>query len=315
MNALTVSEPHPIQKEAVHTALKSAKSAEEAMDIAGLNWTVEEVELVTTNGLPVPQRKALYRSDNKAVIGVVGNNYSTLQNHEAFAFADTLVEKFGATYEHAYSLNGGANILLQMKINGGFDVRPGDHVDKYLNLSNHHDGGGSVMAFSGTLRAWCANQFRLMLRGAQDCIRIQHKGTLQERFAEAIKVFNMSQDVFKLFQEKCQVLTQKQVDRQMVERFLDTVVGKPVEQVFNSETNTFDEIRHPKIEAKREKITELFESGKGNTGTDAWDIFNATTEFVDHFSNVGNDNRRYASALLGSGAQVKQLAFETAMAL
>lgn len=302
-----------IQSAVVHTALKSCKSAAEAMSVAGLDWSVEQAELITVNGLPVPQRKALYRSDTKAVIGVVGNNYNTLQNHEAFAFADAIVEKYGATYEHAYCLNGGANILLQLKVNGGFDVRPGDHIDKYINLSNHHDGGGSVLAFSGTLRAWCANQFRLMWEGRQDSIRIHHKGTLQERFADAIKIFSMSVDTFSIFQEKCKYLAQKIVDKQMVERFLDTVIGKPIEMVVVDGLIT--EVAHPKIAHKREQITELFETGKGNNGSDAYDLFNATTEYVDHYTNLGNDDRRYASALMGTGAAVKQLAFETALAL
>jgi len=306
--------PSTIQTQVVHAALQSAKTAEEAMSIAGLNWTVEQSELITTNGLPVPQRKALYRSDNQAVIGVVGLKYTPLQNHEAFAFADTLVERYGATYEHAYCLNGGANILLQMKINGGFDVRPGDHVDKYINLSNHHDGGGSVLAFSGTLRAWCANQFRLMWAGRKDEIRIQHKGTtLAERFSEAVKVFNMSQDTFVAFQEKCQYLAQKQLDRAMVERFLDTVVGKPIE--IQEIDGVSRKVRRPKVGAKRVDITNLFENGKGNGQGSAWDLFNGTTEYIDHYTNRNDEDRRYSSVLLGHGADVKQLAFETAMAL
>ena len=304
-----------IQTEAVHTALKSAKSAEEAMSIAHLDWTAEQAELVTTNGLSVPMRKAIYRSDTKQVIGVVGLQYTPLQNHEAFAFADTLVEKYGATYEHAYSLNCGANILLQLKINGGFDVRPGDHIDKYINLSNHHDGGGAVLAFSGTLRAWCANQFRLMWQeGRKDAIRIQHKGTtLSERFTEAVKVFNLSQETFAIFQKKCQVLAQKQLDKAMVERFLDIVVGKPIDM--EEIDGVMREVARPKIEAKREAITNLFENGLGNGQGTAYDLFNGTTEFIDHHTNLKDDDRRYSSALMGHGADVKQLAFETALAL
>lgn len=306
---------HVIQSEEVCKKLTAARTAEEAMDISGLNWTTEEVELVTTNGLDVPQAKGLFRSDTKAVIGVVGRRYKPLQNHEAFAFADAVVQKHDATYEYAYCLNGGSNILIQLKVNGGFEARPGDHLDKYINISNHHDGGGSVVCFTGTNRAWCANQFRIMVQNAQDTIRIHHKGSLTERFADASRLFHLSLDTFEVFQKQCQFLAQKQLDKAMVERFLDTVVGKPVEQVKNEETGLMELVERPRIQAKRDKIVDLFENGRGNGQNTAWDLLNGATEYVDHFTNVDNADRRFASALIGHGAEFKQTAFEAAMAL
>ena len=55
--------------------LDGIKSAEEALERSGLAWSVEPVPLMTVNGLDVTTHKALYRSDNMNVLGVVGKDY------------------------------------------------------------------------------------------------------------------------------------------------------------------------------------------------------------------------------------------------
>jgi hypothetical protein len=60
-------------------------------------------------------------------------------------------------------------------------------------------------------------------------------------------------------------------------------------------------------------------SGKGSdlasaSGT-AWGLVNGITEFVDVHRRARNQDNRLDSAWFGQGAQIKQKAFESAMAL
>ena len=309
--------PTQATTEEVKKDIRAAHTAEEAMQIAGMDWHVDQEPLMTAGGLDVPKHKALVRSDTKNILAVVGKDFQPLQNHEAFAFADTFRDRFGGQYESAYCLSGGARIMLQIKINGGFDIpssQGDDHVDKYLTIFENR-GGGGVQGFFTTIRVFCTNQFRSLRKNKEESFSIHHTKNMKMRIEEAFQVFSMSQKWFKVFEDKARFLAQKQVDHKMVASFLDTVIGLPVTTEWNEEQGKNIAVDHPRIAAQRENVIELFESGKGNTGETAWHLFNGVTELIDHRKHSNNADKRFNSALLGSGADVKQLAFETALAL
>src|SRR4051794_17973173 len=73
------------------TRLDSPATAREAMYAASLDYDVSLAELTTTDGIPVPQKRAVIRGDTRDVLGVVGTNYVPIQNSECFAFLDSVV--------------------------------------------------------------------------------------------------------------------------------------------------------------------------------------------------------------------------------
>src|SRR5438552_1781600 len=73
------------------TQLDNPATAAEAIVAAGLDYNVDLTPLVTHDGRPVSQRKGTVRSDNGAVLGVVGNTYAPIQNVAAFEFLDSVV--------------------------------------------------------------------------------------------------------------------------------------------------------------------------------------------------------------------------------
>jgi hypothetical protein len=61
-------------------------------------------------------------------------------------------------------------------------------------------------------------------------------------------------------------------------------------------------------------FTGLFENGRGNFGTSAFELYNAAVEWVDH--ERGSDpEKRLDSAMFGGGAALKGKAFEAALAV
>jgi len=67
---------------------------------AGLDWKVEQQEILTDNGIPVFGYKANVRDSDQKVLGVVSDRYQVVQNEEAFAFMDELPGE-GVRYETA----------------------------------------------------------------------------------------------------------------------------------------------------------------------------------------------------------------------
>ena len=68
------------------TRLDAPATAAEAITAAGLDYDVTLTPMTTTDGLPVPQRRAVVRADTRAVLGVVSDRYVPVQNRQAFGF-------------------------------------------------------------------------------------------------------------------------------------------------------------------------------------------------------------------------------------
>ena len=279
--------------------LDGVKTAEEALERSGLSWSVEQAPLITENGLSVESHKALFRGDNHQILGIVGSGYVPIQNTTAFAFFDTVSEKYGATYSYAGEIKEGKQIFLQAKIGKSFCAVPGDRVDLYITLSTGHDGSASLHAFMTPIRLFCSNQLVRSVKHASNSIHLKHTANISARIMDAMKVFNMSVEAFSVFEEKSRYLARKVVDRQMVEKFLKEVI---------SDTGS------TRAENQKKQIKDLFQNGKGNSGRSAWHLYNGLTEWVDHYRSADEDNA-VASSLFGSGAALKEKAFGAALTL
>ncbi|KMS65182.1 hypothetical protein BVRB_038580, partial [Beta vulgaris subsp. vulgaris] len=82
------------------TKLDEPATAAEAITKAGLNFNVVLKPLQTSEGIKVPQRQAVVRTDSNAVLGVVGNSYQPVQNHQCFGFLDAIVVASGELRYH-----------------------------------------------------------------------------------------------------------------------------------------------------------------------------------------------------------------------
>jgi hypothetical protein len=74
-------------------------NSKQALKFAGLNFMVEKRELFTlhknTNSseLKIPEYFATIRTDTQNILGVVGKQYEVVQNADAFAFFDAIVQR------------------------------------------------------------------------------------------------------------------------------------------------------------------------------------------------------------------------------
>ncbi|MCP4705277.1 MAG: DUF932 domain-containing protein [candidate division Zixibacteria bacterium] len=281
-----------------HT-FKGQTSVEAVLEKADLNWTAEPQPLITGAGISVESHKAIVRDDSNSIIGIVGKGYEPIQNSHAFSFMDTICEKFGAQYEYCYSIDNGSKMIMQAKMTEKFEVRPGDVIQQYITGINSFNGTTPLRAYFTPIRMFCDNQCRASLRAATEAVSIRHTKNALSYVEEAFRVFGMGVEYFEAFQEQAQHLAQKAVDGKMVDKFLRECMGEPDS---TRRQNQFDE------------VTALFEHGKGNNGSSAWDLYNGITEYVDHHRGKNADSR-LASAMTGQGSTLKAKAFSVAMAL
>lgn len=295
------------------TPLNSPATAQEAMEAAQLHYEVELQDLFTGGLLEVPMRKAVVRTDSKRVLGVVGNSYRPIQNAECFAFLDQLVGTNELRYHTAGALGQGERVWMLAKLPGYIQVNNTEDItEKYLLLSNSHDGTSSLRVYFTPIRVVCANTLAVAERRSKGMgVTIQHKGDLNTKIQEAQAILRIANRFYQDVQTGVNQLAKYEPKKEELTDFFQALFPDPLEGSKTRAENT------------RRELFRLFEEGKGQQipgiKNTAWAAFNAVTEYVDHHrptrakTEMERRSRRLESLWFGSGAKIKSDAWGLAL--
>lgn len=268
------------------------------------------------NELEVPNYFANIRTDNNAVLGVVGKDYQIVQNREAFNFFDAIVGGGeGILYETAGALGNGERIFITAKLPDYIRVGKGDDVtEKYIFLTTSHDGSGSITAAFTPIRVVCQNTLNASLRTMTNVVRIKHTSGAKQRIEDAHKIMGLantlSNQLEGIFNNWAKI------------KVTDPEVKKLIQLALCPNKETFDLLK----KGAQEEISTLFK----NTVEDAFayamtsdtqlmettkgtlfGAYNAVTGYYQNVRNYKNDEAKLQSIVLGGTAQIKsQKAFE-----
>lgn len=287
--------------------LEERLTSDQAIIAAGLNWSVDTKPLFLDNGMIAPAN-ATVRSDNGAILGVVGKDYKPLQNLNAFKFFDNFIESNQAQYETAGSLRDGKRVWVLAKINADIDVVKGnDILERYVLLSNSHDGTTAVRAGFTNIRVVCQNTLTLSHSSANSrLIRVRHGKNVQDNLDKVAEIMNLANREFEATLDQYRFLANKQINLTDLEKYVKLVM-----------------VGDKKIEANPElgsrimaKIVPLFEKGRGNDMNEIkgtyWAAYNAISEYLQYEKGT-DENIRMDSLVFGQSATVLDNAFKIAM--
>lgn len=279
----------------------------EAMKLAGLDWRVSTQPLLTARGdgsepALVPSARAVVRETDGRPLGVVGERYLPIQNADAFAFFDEIVGAGKAIYHTAGSLKSGRRVWILSKLPGEVRVARNDITEKFLLLSNSHDGSSALRMMFTPVRVVCQNTLNIALAGGERAFHVRHTASAPSRIEEARRVLGLSNTFYDSFAATAHRLA--------ASRYTDAQMRELTTELFPGETDK-PSSRTANI---RDKVLELFETGAGHgeiRGT-AWAALNAVAEFTDHHRQSSSQNRdgRVDSIWWGSGASLKARAYQ-----
>ena len=258
------------------TPVQEALTSEEAIEKAGLNWTVEKKPIYNENGKEIPKYFRTARSSDNSTLGIVSGRYKIVQNSEAFSFTDGLIGE-DVRYETAGSLNKGRRVWLLAKLPEKMIL--GDKFDTYVCFTNTHDGTGSVQVCLTPTRVVCNNTLNLALSEASRKWSTRHIGNLEQKMEEARRALELADAYMEALNSKAQVLSEVKVSDAEVEVMFDSIF--PV----NTEKDTDRKIRN--VEYLKNAFFKCMQAPDiaQFSGT-AWGVINAMTDFADHTAPI-----------------------------
>jgi phage/plasmid-like protein (TIGR03299 family) len=293
--------------------LDAPATAREAIAAADLDYEVELADLATASGIPVPGKKAVVRTDTNDVLGVVGDRYCPIPNRDCFGFLDAIVADGDLRYHTAGALRKGERIWMLAKLPGQIRIRFSDDIsERYLLLTNSHDGSSCLRVFFTSIRVVCSNTLAMANREGQgEGVAIRHEGNLVGKVRQAREVLGIASRFFDDLEGQFDLMARHYPTYSQVSAYYKALVPDP-------------EDAHPaRAQNTRDELFRLYEAGKGQDileirGT-TWAAFNAVTEYADHHRPTrGRDDfdrasNRLDSSWFGTGSRLKQRAFRLAL--
>lgn len=300
------------------TRLDRPATSAEAIKAANLDWEVEKKLLIAVGGTVMQPtgkyavvRKDWWGRSDCPIFGIVGEEYTPLQNREAFAFFDSIVGEGEAIYHTAGALGQGERVWILAKLPGFIQVAGTDTTEKYLLLSNSHDGNSAVQIKFTPIRVVCNNTLTLALRQGPPALRVFHTKDIRKRLDQARYTLGLIKRGYEEIEEAFQNMARVEMDKQRLHKYFHQVFPEP---------NREDQDAAHEAESHRKWAAYFFEKGRGNDrpgvqGT-LWAAYNGITEYVDHCrkrKSPQSDDRRLNSIWFGEGAQIKARAFRVAV--
>lgn len=307
-----IVEDYPTSKEALQFAGLDYEVIKSPLFTQSRGMTVGDAgELISGMDIAVPNYYATMRTDNNTVLGVVGRDYSIVQNRDAFSFFDAIVGGDGMQYETAGALGNGERIFITAKLPGYIKVGHDDYIEKYLFLTTSHDGSGSITAAFTPVRIVCQNTLGAALRNSSNTIKIRHTANAEDRLKEAHKVMGISNKMADELDGIFNQWTKVRITDKDVMKLIQQAMA-PSKEVLKSlktgeELSTvFKNICDNAFMYAMASPTQQTETTKGTL----FGAFNAITGYFQNVKEYKDDEAKVKSIIGGTGQLRTQAAFD-----
>lgn len=251
-----------------------APTSADALHLAGLDWRVKQTDVLSAEtGEVITGYKANVRDTDSSVLGIVTDRYKIVQNVDAFAFTDVLVNDGNDVhYETAGSLRGGRTVWLLAKLPK--TELAGDEVEQYVCFANTHDGTGAVRVCVTPVRVVCNNTLNFALKTAARSWSTKHTGDINSKILEAKETLALANSYMINLQDYAKEMQKKPVTDKELGYVLNGVFQLPKKPT-DREMST--------VQAKKDSYMACyFAPDIAKFRGTAWGALNAMADFADH---------------------------------
>lgn len=283
--------------------LPDLMTAEEALNAAHLaGWNVRKKPLyvageatITEDGvqagevIEVPAKFATVRTNPitgaMEPLGVVGEQYTVIQNEENADLLNTLVDESGAHFETAGALFGGRQTFLSMKLPREIELRSDvtskvDVTKLYLVALNSHDGSSAFRLIVTPVRVVCANTQAAALSRMVSQFSVRHTVNAKQNIEVARQALGMTWAYVDAFEQELAAMIHRDVSLstaaitlRKVFRF-DQEAGTVTDRIAKNQNERIDEV------VSLWQVSPTLDGFHGSS----FGLYQAVVEWADHFS-------------------------------
>jgi phage/plasmid-like protein (TIGR03299 family) len=296
------------------TLSEAPATAQEALQIAGLDWTVHKAPMFLEDARPVKVSGAvssrnngfpgaMIRQDTGEILGVVGPSYVPFQNSQMAEIFQPLVAEGAIRIETAGSLFNGRRVWMLGRFGADTVIDRNDNVAKYMLLAHGHDGQFSVRFGFCPIRVVCWNTLSAAVASEKSkLVRCLHTSGLQQNLTTLRDAMKAGEETFELTAEQYRKLAGRGVNQTDLREYARVVIDA------DPESSKWTRPQAEKIAA----IVENAKAGRGNTGSNWWHAYNGVTEFICHQASRKADVR-LKEAWWGEGKDLSSKALTIAL--
>lgn len=213
--------------------VSEAMTSEQAIELGGLNYTVEKRPLYAPGweGTMV-EAEGHYgnvRTDTNEILGIVKGRYKIVQNKDAFGFFDAIIDQGEAIFETAGALGKGERIFVTAKLPEDMLVH-GERVEKYIMLTNSHDGTSTIIAGFTPIRVVCNNTLTAALKNLDNKVSISHTASAESRLKEASRVMGIASKYMDEVNTTFESMTTRRLSDLEMKYFIETVMKNGIKE-------------------------------------------------------------------------------------
>lgn len=285
----------------------------DAIRYAGADYDVEVVPCFTldaVNGEPkiqiVPGYNVIRNASNRTIYGSCGDVWKPLQNRDAFKWFDPFLDS-GMVHIHTAGVLGeGEAVWILAKVNSQADeVRKGDFIERFILLSNAHDGKTGIRVGYTPIRVVCANTLAMAHSDSGSALlRLRHSKQTNFNLSTVRDTMNVYNQTFEATLEQYKILCSRDFSRKDVKDY--------VVKLWN-----FDlDVDGDKIYDRVKDVERIYAAGKGSSlAKGTWfDLYNTVNEYLNY--SIGtrtSQDSRLNSLWFGANQRLNTKALTTAL--
>lgn len=201
--------------------ISSAKSVEDALNLASLDWNVIQKPVYDEYGNEYEKFRINLREDTSKVLGMVTSSYNPVQNLDAFEFVNDLSQTGGFKFDRAGAFKGGKAIWVMGHL-PKVDIL-GDDIDNNVVFINSHDGTAGVKVLMTPVRCICSNMLNLAIKRAQRSWTAKHTIKINSRLEEARHTLSLANNYIDKLTLEAEQMASTKISEAEIEAIFDAM--------------------------------------------------------------------------------------------
>lgn len=276
---------------------------------AGLDWSILESELRYEFNIPgvgnvskvFDNKKALFRSDTKQSLSIVGETYQVVQPAQVLEFFRDLTSAHGFVLSAAGSLSGGNRFWATAETGMVDEVSKGDTVGGHLLLVSSSDGTMSTTAKFTSTRTVCNNTLNVALNdNSKDVVKVTHKSIFNpEDIKIDLGILNESWETYMGNLKKMSSVSMSDADALKFYKELEF------------DPDFAEDEQDVATQRRVAEIMSLYQNGAGAEPGSVFGVLNGITNFYTHgpSNSRKSDSSRFMYGYFGEGDKMKNYSY------